>query len=145
MGGETGGRGAGDQRSGRRQARWRYTTPAVLLLLHAGPTHGYDLLARLPAVFPRAADPPDPGTFYRLLRGMEADGAITSSWQAPQAGPARKVYELTDAGREQLEGWSLQIERDLEALERFRSAYATATAPASRPDPAEAAQGQPRS
>lgn len=137
------GHGPGDQRSGRRQARWRYTTPAVLLLLHTRPTHGYDLLARLPAVFPRAADPPDPGTFYRLLRGMEADGAITSSWQAPQAGPARKVYELTDAGREQLQGWSLQIERDLEALDRFRIAYATATA--SCPDPPEAAQGRPGS
>ena len=96
--------------------------------------HGYDLLAHLPSVFPRAADPPDPGTFYRLLRGMEVDGAITSSWQAPQAGPARKVYALTDAGLEQLEGWSLQIERDIEALQRFRTAYQAARPLEARPD-----------
>lgn len=119
----------GDRAAGRRQARWRFTTPAVLLLLQAGPAHGYDLLTRLPSVFPRATDPPDPGTFYRLLRSIEADGAIASSWQAPQAGPARKVYALTDTGREQLDWWSLQIERDLEALHRFRAAYRTATAP----------------
>jgi PadR family transcriptional regulator, regulatory protein PadR len=118
-----------DRPAGRRQARWRFTTPAVLLLLQAGPAHGYDLLTRLPSVLPRATDPPDPGTFYRLLRGIEADGAITSSWQAPQAGPARKVYTLTDTGREQLDWWALQIERDLEALHRFRTAYRTATAP----------------
>jgi len=112
--------------TGRRQARWRFTTPAVLLLLHAGPAHGYDLLARLPGVFPRAAEPPDPGTFYRLLRTIEADGALESSWDTTQGGPARRVYALTDAGREQLEWWSLQIEREIEALQRFQAAYRAA-------------------
>ncbi len=42
---------------------------------------------------------------------------------AAEAGPARRVYRLTDAGREQLEGWSLMIEREIEALQRFRDAY----------------------
>jgi DNA-binding PadR family transcriptional regulator len=111
--------------------------------LQAGPAHGYDLLTRLPSVFPRATDPPDPGTFYRLLRSIEADGAITSSWQAPQAGPARKVYALTDTGREQLDWWGLQIERDLEALHRFRTAYRTATAPTGSRTPPRTANPRP--
>jgi DNA-binding PadR family transcriptional regulator len=128
--GEEGGRS-----TGRRQARWRFTTPAVLLLLHAGPAHGYDLLARLPGVFPRAAEPPDPGTFYRLLRTIEADGALESSWDTTQGGPARRVYALTDAGREQLEWWSLQIEREIEALQRFQTAYRAAAQPEQPADP----------
>jgi len=108
---------------GRRRARWRFTTPAVLLLLRDEPAHGYDLLSRLPEVFPRAAEPPDPGTFYRLLRSLEEDGAVVSSWDTGEAGPARRVYRLTDAGREQLEGWSLQVTREIDALQRFLAAY----------------------
>lgn len=106
-----------------RHARWRYTTPAVLLMLRDGPAHGYDLLARLPEVFPRAVEPPDPGTFYRLLRNVEAEGGVSSSWQASESGPARRVYALTPEGREQLDWWSLQIDREIEALSRFQAAY----------------------
>lgn len=106
-----------------RHARWRYTTPAVLLLLSSGPAHGYDLLTRLPTVFPRAVEPPDPGTFYRLLRSIEADGAVTSTWQATGAGPARRIYALTDAGHEQLDWWSWQIDREIEALANFQTSY----------------------
>ena len=124
-----------------RRARWRFTTPAVLLLLRNEPAHGYDLLERLPGIFPRAVDPPDPGTFYRLLRSMEDDGAIASSWDTTtQAGPARRVYALTDAGREQLDWWGLQIERDADALHRFLAALADSrsSSPTSSPSPSPA-------
>lgn len=92
-------------------------------MLRDGPAHGYELLARLPEVFPRAVEPPDPGTFYRLLRNVEAEGAVSSSWQASESGPARRVYGLTPEGREQLDWWSLQIDREIEALSRFQTAY----------------------
>jgi len=114
-----------DQPGSRRQTRWRFTTPAVLLLLRAGPAHGYDLLARLPEIFPRASEPPDPGAFYRLLRGLEADGAVTSSWTTGESGPARRVYALTELGVEQLEGWTLTIKREIDAMNRFLKAYAS--------------------
>jgi DNA-binding PadR family transcriptional regulator len=95
----------------------------VLLSLRDGPAHGYDLLARLPEVFPRAAEAPDPGTLYRLLRSLEGDGAVVSSWDTGEPGPARRVYRITDAGREQLEGWSLQVTREIDALQRFIDTY----------------------
>ncbi len=113
----------GSRQQGQRRTRWRYTTPAVLLLLRAGPTHGYDLLERLPAVFPRAAEPPDVGSFYRLMRGLEAEGVVHSSWDTGGSGPARRIYTLTDTGREELDGWSLQMGREIEALQRFLDAY----------------------
>jgi len=116
-------------RGARRQARWRFTTPAVLVLLRDGSAHGYDLLARLPEVFPRAAEPPEPGTFYRLLRSLEDEAAVVSSWETGDSGPARRVYRITDTGREQLEGWSLQATREIEALQRFLNAYHGTDAP----------------
>jgi DNA-binding PadR family transcriptional regulator len=117
-----------------RQPRWRYTTPAVLLLLRDGPAHGYHLLERLPTVFPRAADPPEPGAFYRLMRALEADGTVTSHWDISATGPARRVYTLTDTGREQLEGWSLQITREIDALQRFLDAYRSGPQPPEQTD-----------
>jgi len=76
-------------------------------------------------VFPRIGEVPDVGSFYRLLRGLEADGAVYSRWDTTRAGPARRVYGLTETGREQLEGWSVTIDREIAALQRFQSAYQT--------------------
>jgi len=111
------------ERSHPRGSCWRFTVPAALLLLAGGPAHGYELLARLGEVFPRAAKSPERGAFYRLLRGLEADGAVTSQWATPESGPARRVYELTDAGRGQLDGWACAIEAEIESMRDFLAAY----------------------
>ncbi|MBG0831430.1 helix-turn-helix transcriptional regulator [Planomonospora sp. ID67723] len=39
------------------------------------------------------------GTLYPVLRSLEHDGLVTSEWQTLDAGPARKVYRITAAGR----------------------------------------------
>jgi len=114
---------------GRDRGGWRFTTPAVLLLLSQVPAHGYELLARLGEVFPRSGGLPDPGAFYRLLRGLESEGAVTSSWETPQAGPARRVYAITEDGLEQLDGWVVAIERDIKAMREFVAAYRTTSSP----------------
>ena len=36
---------------------------------------------------------------YPALVKMENDGLIAARWEQSESGPARKVYELTDAGR----------------------------------------------
>jgi DNA-binding PadR family transcriptional regulator len=113
---------------GRRQGtRWRFTAPAVLLVLLDGPAHGYDLLARLGDVFPRAGGLPDSGSFYRVLRALESEGSVTSSWETAEAGPAKRVYAITPLGREQLDAWSVALERDVKAMRRFLAAYRKAT------------------
>lgn len=113
---------------GRRQGtRWRFTAPAVLLLLVGGAAHGYELLDRLGDVFPRAGALPDSGSFYRVLRALEGEGAVTSSWETAEAGPAKRVYAITPLGREQLDQWSLALARDVKAMRRFLAAYRMAT------------------
>ncbi|SRR6266849_1937200 len=113
---------------GRRQGtRWRFTAPAVLLLLLDGPAHGYDLLARLGDVFPRAGGLPDSGSFYRVLRSLEREGAVTSSWETAKAGPAKRVYSITPKGRERLDAWSRAVQQDMRAMRRFLAGYRKAT------------------
>ena len=102
--------------------------PAILLLLTKGPTHGYELLTELPAIFPRSGPTPDAAAFYRTLRGLEGEGSLRSSWTQPSSGPARRVYELTEQGWLELESSAAQLADDREHLQRFLAAYAAARA-----------------
>jgi poly-beta-hydroxybutyrate-responsive repressor len=88
----------------RRRARVeRFVEPAVLLLLRERPAHGYELLERLPEL--TGDDVVDMGNMYRLLRGLEERGAVTSEWDASSPGPAKRRYELTAEGRRLLDTW----------------------------------------
>src|SRR6516225_1276747 len=53
-------------------------------------------------------------TLYRTLRQLEKDGLLRSDWEPGPAGPARRVYSLTDAGQAWLDAWA-------RALESYRS------------------------
>jgi poly-beta-hydroxybutyrate-responsive repressor len=90
----------------------RFGEPALLLLLARGPTHGYELLERLPELL--GDERVDVGNVYRALRSLEEEGLVTSEWRADLPGPAKRTYTLTDEGRELLEAWveSLAALRD---------------------------------
>ena len=81
----------------------RFGEPALLLLLSERPTHGYELLERLPALV--GDERVDVGNLYRVLRGLEDDGVVTSEWSADLPGPAKRTYALTDDGRALLAAW----------------------------------------
>ncbi|MGI9112447.1 MAG: PadR family transcriptional regulator [Gaiellaceae bacterium] len=90
----------------------RLAEPAVLVILAERPTHGYELLERLPGLL--GAESVDAGNLYRLLRALEADGIVSSRWDAELPGPARRTYTISDAGRQLLSAW-------VEALEATRT------------------------
>ncbi len=77
-----------------------YLKPCLLLLLAEGPSHGYDLLEQVRRLGIRGAEP---GGLYRYLRAMEKEDLVSSWWEPSQAGPARRTYILTDAGRRALD------------------------------------------
>jgi PadR family transcriptional regulator, regulatory protein PadR len=81
----------------------RFAEPALLRLLAERPTHGYELLERLPALL--GEDRVDVGNLYRALRALEEEGLVVSEWQADLPGPAKRTYTLTDDGRAALEAW----------------------------------------
>ena len=86
----------------------RLVEPALLLLLHERPRHGYDLLENIPALVGDGADV-DLGNLYRLLRGLEAERLVSSQWDVNAPGPARRIYTLTPAGARLLEAWATAL------------------------------------
>ena len=71
----------------------------LLLLLDRGPSYGYGLRRALGEDHVRA----DAGAMYRVLRELERDSSLESRWSRSVAGPRRRLYRLTAAGRGQLE------------------------------------------
>ena len=68
----------------------------LLKLLAEGPKHGYELIRLLENRF-LGLYAPSAGTIYPRLQRMEAEGLVTHT-----AAGGRKIYEITDAGREEL-------------------------------------------
>lgn len=75
---------------------------SILALLAESTSHGYDLVDQISSL---AADLVciDPGSMYRLLRSLEEQGLVTSSWHTLETGPSRRVYKITQQGIEALE------------------------------------------
>jgi poly-beta-hydroxybutyrate-responsive repressor len=82
----------------------RFVEPALLLLLRERPMHGYELIERLPEVAPEGRV--DIGNLYRLLRALESEGIVRSEWRGDLPGPAKRTYELTEAGERLLDRWA---------------------------------------
>ena len=92
----------------------------LLLLLEERPGHGYDLLTRLePLGFERS----NPGRVYRALRWLESAGFVRPSWETTGVGPARRVYELSPAGRHALEGAAVTLRRQAKSLDDKLARY----------------------
>jgi PadR family transcriptional regulator PadR len=100
----------------------RFVEPALLLLLRERPMHGYELLERLPEVTGDEARV-DVGNLYRVLRALEDEGIVTSEWSAELPGPARRTYELTDAGRRLLDHWAEALRDAGHVIDGFLSRY----------------------
>ena len=87
----------------------RLLAPALALLLHQAPSHGYTLMERLYEFGLRGLDN---GTVYRALRDMEANGYVISTWDVEKTqGPPRRVYSLTDSGDQMLREWTQDLQR----------------------------------
>jgi len=92
-----------------------------LLLLSEKPSHGYELLERL---HQDSTEPPaDTALLYRTLRQMESDGLVLSSWETGGNGPARRLYEVTNAGVDCLHGWASNLRQTRERLDEFMMLY----------------------
>ena len=84
--------------------------------------HGYELIERLPEVAGNDAKV-DVGNLYRLLRGLEEEGVVTSEWSADLPGPAKRTYELTDEGRALLDRWAESLREAQGVLSSFLERY----------------------
>ena len=90
------------------------TTQLLLLaVLAKGPRHGY-AIAREVERRSREALSLGEGALYPALRALEREELIVSRWEVQENGPARRVYEITDAGRgklaRQMSAWQKLVE-----------------------------------
>src|SRR5881396_3487336 len=99
----------------------RFTEPALLLLLRDRPAHGYELIESLGDLAPGVRV--DMGNLYRSLRAMEAEGLVTSEWDAEAPGPAKRKYELTAAGERLLVEWAAALGQTRDHIEAFLRRY----------------------
>lgn len=89
----------------------------MLLALRDGSSHGYDLADAVGELI--GVDRVDYGNLYRLLRSLEADGAVISEWNDELPGRSKRMYELTPQGTELLDAWIAALESTQERLAGF--------------------------
>ncbi len=61
-----------------------------------------------------------PSVVYRMLRQMEADGWVSSTWDKDGSqGPPRRVYILSQSGEEVLVSWIEELKKVNEKITRL--------------------------
>ena len=100
----------------------RFLEPCLLLLLHCQEAHGYELLEGLKQ-FGFARNPVDSSTVYRMLRGLEERGFVTSRWDTEGVGPARRLYQITEEGDRYLGWWVGDLRETDLVLHNFLEMY----------------------
>jgi len=86
----------------------------ILRLLRAGPLNGWDIMQRIRVVSGEVLSV-TPGALYPALHRLEERGLIAAEWTPSENNRRAKFYELTPAGRRQLE-------TERETWERFAGA-----------------------
>jgi len=100
----------------------RFMQPSILLGLYAKPSYGYELIQNIQRFgFVEGLAPP--GMIYRHLRQMEEDGLVSSQWETVGVGPAKRIYQLTDDGKQMLGIWIEYIEQQVRNLNELIRQY----------------------
>ena len=71
------------------------------ILDRRGPLHGYGITARIEAVSDLLRV--EEGSLYPALHRLEEAGYVRARWRTTENNRRARVYELTSAGREQLQ------------------------------------------
>ena len=90
----------------------------ILLIISQESVHGGGVISRLKNILP-AVWTIDDGHVYRLLRSLEAEGALESTWFMEEVGAPIRVYRLTDDGQTRLRAWKEDIELRMNSLQAF--------------------------
>lgn len=99
----------------------RFAEPAVLLLLAEGRSHGYQLADHLEELLDEGRV--DFGNLYRLLRALEEEGLVASTWSEEAPGPQKRVYELTGEGAALLDAWAASLRARRERIGALLARY----------------------
>jgi PadR family transcriptional regulator PadR len=57
------------------------------------------------------------------LRQLEEDGLVSSNWETKGTGPAKRMYTITEEGKEVLAIWIDYMKKQANTLNEFIAAY----------------------
>lgn len=77
----------------------------LIALLGKEPAHGYELKHAIESLFGEVWPPVNIGQVYSTLGRLERAGLVRSVAVAQSSRPDKKVFELTPAGRAELQRW----------------------------------------
>lgn len=85
----------------------RLSQPTILTILAEAdePLHGYLIVQKAAASPMFGGKKPDATGIYRQLKRMEEAGLVTSAWDMPKQGSAKRLFQLTDTGQACLRRW----------------------------------------
>jgi PadR family transcriptional regulator PadR len=94
----------------------KFVQPMILMLLSTKPLHGYLLIQELEKRKLYPGDKLDSTGIYRTLRTFEKRGKVSSEWDVQSGGAAKKIYSITEEGRECLVNWIKTLESYQKAI-----------------------------
>lgn len=85
----------------------RLSQPTILTLLARSdkPLHGYIIVQQAAQSPMFGGKKPDATGIYRALKRMEESELVTSVWDTPEEGSAKRLFSLTDKGYHCLRRW----------------------------------------
>ncbi|WP_448521330.1 PadR family transcriptional regulator [Pseudothermotoga sp.] len=95
----------------------------VLLSIAERPIHGYDIAKKLSELGVGFEGVGPMGNLYRLLARLEAEGLVQSEWDVLGGGPARRMYKITEAGKQRLSFLADRLRFQKNLLEEFFKRY----------------------
>ena len=97
-----------------------FAAPWILLTLynHEG-THGYEIKKILKNYMQDLGISFNITGLYRHLKVLEQRGVVSSQWDTPDKGPAKRRYVLTDVGKDCLMRWIQTLHIQFELITRF--------------------------
>jgi len=103
----------------------RYLQASILLGLNTKPSYGYELIGHIQSYGFIDGDAP-PGMVYRHLRQMEDDNLVKSAWETKETGAAKRIYTITEEGKEVLSIWIDYMAAKAKKLHNFIEMYRNA-------------------
>jgi len=100
----------------------RFLMPCLLLILSEEESHGYGLLERIEASEYYDHNP-DISVIYRNLGKLEQHELVEFRWETQEHGPAKKVYSITEAGKEALRERVEFMKKRRDSIDKFIKSY----------------------
>ena len=94
----------------------------ILRILYETQIHGYALIEKINS-YQSGRRPIQPGSLYTILRRMEKEGLLESTWDDEHSRLNRRVYKLTESGVNMLREGRIMVKNQLNILHDLEQFY----------------------